>query len=418
MLWCRQTFEKEFADVNVKIFALQKDMFDFIDARPSKSREERWLPFSVEFPSEADVSEILATRALKKSEGSFIKAEGNVRKHFSLLYGENKMSQQTRLFLAGTPGAVRKMVEVIPSEQLHLYEVIRENCGCHLFFDLEREMDRSALCTVEDLDAGTTSTLLRCTLENGGDGSTAFTSSVERYTVKLPSVHYDSRLQCPLTCPVVADNDFTSTVLLAELRGYLEKFSKNTITIDEVILLESVPLSPKPAGEFKFSQHYIIKFANHVFRSTKDAGVFVLEFVQHLRRRSSENSVHSSLFFHGPPMWAEPSTPGGENTLPVFKKNCVIDTAVYSRNRSMRTVGSCKLGKDAVLRVASWTRNGKPFDYEHRGLSDNFFATLITDTTSTKDKIELEAASRVFWISVRFKAAGRVGTTACELQGG
>ncbi|EPY21500.1 hypothetical protein STCU_04863 [Strigomonas culicis] len=367
MLWCKASFESHFPCDACKLFPLQRDLFAFIDAMSVSSQKDDWLPFSIEFPSEATVSELLSCHgrkshlvAAKKEQAGTGVTKRAVRKHFSLLYGEDVLSQQSRMFLAATREGVLQVLNTVEAGQLHLYEVIRAHTPCHLYFDVERETDYNLTRTVCDVDSDVLKDEDFFTFETGcHSGVERVSITLDDYAVHmLPQVVRVPSSLCPVNCSVRAENSDTKRLLLRELDIFLAEASslyatETPLSVESVLVLKSVSAS---GSSKKFSQHYVIKFKDHVFQSNQDAGVFTRHFVAFLEERSTTDALlHSALFFHDA-IKCVPARDGLQ--IPLVTKKCVIDLAVYSRNRMMRCVGSCKLGKDSVLELDSFVKRG------------------------------------------------------------
>ena len=460
MLWCKETFEQHFDDQHCRLFPIQQQLFDFVDAAAAKQGDRSWLCFSIEFPSASEVSRLLSRHSAGRREvtlfrrkellgdahGATIAAADVVRKRpredFALLYGEAPLSQQNRMFLAVTLVGLRAVLATIDARQLHLYEIIREGSPCHLYLDVEREGNYVGLhmsVSVDDDESSNSSCVVADdsfvrVVEGKSEkkSRTLFQCSAARYKElchraagAVPSE------VCGLDCPVEPDNEKTCEVLLRELAAFVqERFPSLVRSVDgatetgnsgsifeEVWVLESVPLS---GATTKFSQHYVIKFANMLFESTSSVKAFVRQFVAHLSDRAVKQcSVHRSLFFHGSPAWygvfRELSLDYPRNTLPYLPRKCVVDEAVYSKNRVMRCLGSCKLGKTSVLRVHRHYLQGR-----RQSIASNldacapptlevFLATLI----SSHLPVTAQAAARIFRVdNVAIVSGSGVGTNA------
>ncbi|KPI86883.1 hypothetical protein ABL78_4073 [Leptomonas seymouri] len=417
MLWCKETFEQHFDHNECRLFPLQQQLFAFVDDAAAKEGDGAWLCFSIEFPSASEVSRLLSRHtasdrgiALFQSKQSSVAAQNSAaglrkrpREDFALLYGETPLSQQNRMFLAATLAGLRSILAAIDGRQLHLYEIIREGSPCHLYFDVERESNyvslRTAICVDDDSNSSSvvaSDDSFVCVGEDAnGKGQTPFQCSTSRYQQlcrRATGVPLDV---CGLDCPVEPDNAGTCDVLLRELEVFVRERFPSLIppqgaggegsAFEEVWVLESVPLF---GAATKFSQHYVIKFANIVFDSTNSVKLFVHQFVTYLSgRAASDKSIHRSLFFHGSPMWYSVlqafSHDYPRNTLPYLPRKCVVDEAVYSKNRMMRCLGSCKLGKSSVLRVHRHYLHGRCLHATSSAESeppslDEFLATAIS----------------------------------------
>ncbi len=89
----------------------------------------------------------------------------------------------------------------------------------------------------------------------------------------------------------------------------------------------------------KFSRHVLVKrlqSADLVFQNNAQAGIIVAEFVSYLReKRAVPASLAGRLFFRPPG--------GGKEDV------TVIDTGVYSRNRSFRLLGQSKCKRNHAV---------------------------------------------------------------------
>lgn len=423
MLWCKETFEQSFSAEHCRLFPQQRDLFSFVDAEHGAHgcREKLvWLCFSIEFPSAVDVSRLLSRHATSQAAQQlfFVPPAPNnanseprrkrLREDYSLLYGETVLSQQTRWFLAATVAGVTSLTQRIESKQLHLYEIIRDGSPCHLYFDVERNENANAMQEEIEIDdvssfssSSSTSSSLRCTC------NTEPIVVARRTTAKgaalwfrAPLSTYQRQVQlasevpcdtCPLNCPVEPANHMTCDVLLENLEMFMrEEFpslcaSNRTdepmpSTFEEIIVMESLPLH---GAVKKFSQHYVLKLREGVmFNTNQSTRHFVRRFVAFLQKKATLNrTVHAALFYHGSPLpysvFSSLSNNYSSNCLPFFPRRCVIDEAVYSRNRTMRCLGSCKLNKDSVLRLSRWCRGGRQVTAPPDPLTSAFFFSSL-----------------------------------------
>ncbi|ESL10514.1 hypothetical protein TRSC58_01753 [Trypanosoma rangeli SC58] len=305
-----------------------------------------------------------------------------LREDYAVLYGATPLSSQTRMFLAVTvAGLTRVMREIEPLQQ-HLYELICEGSPCHLYFDVERERDYSAwrrVVNLVDADADAAaewgvaeSVMKEC-------------RGAAKYMAALSTAVWQPPRCCAWNCRLRADNSQTTTVLLAELRRFLcSAYPALIIAPDlekhwgceggdgrsrpseedntapplgpgvEVIIMRSVNAGETEGGHAgKFSQHYVVKFEGRWFNSNADVGRLVGPFVDYLYERArTDPRVHVALFYHDVPKEFAVLPPAQPSRhLPFLPLRCVIDTAVYSRNRMLRCLGSCKLHKRSILTV-------------------------------------------------------------------
>ncbi|CCW63028.1 unnamed protein product [Phytomonas sp. EM1] len=427
MLWCKKTFQQSFPDDHCRIFPTQQQLFEFLDDRkPRDTEPSRWFPFSIEFPSELDVIKCLAHRTSPSTSALFKKttlvdqknmpnrkrcSSQAVREDYCLLYGETPLSAQSRMFLAATIDGIQSIIQTIHPLQLHLYEIIRESTPCHLYFDVERSSDY--ICCQEEIDLDS----LSCAGEASDDEvvvcpkakndilvATIQSNRIPRI-YRAPVSEYEKLLRsassipmrlCPLTCTIVPDETRTEEVLLSELSAFIVKHypflklegnpKQNLSSIEHiahtVFVMRSVSLNTNVCAVQKFSQHYVINLHRHIFDSNASVGEFVKHFVGYLQTRCGESlEVHRALFYHGAPVVEDLTSSLSETrsslTLPLLPRRCIIDTAVYSRNRMMRTLGSCKLGKESVLKLESVKRNGKPINFENSSAFENLMSSLI-----------------------------------------
>ena len=226
---------------------------------------------------------------------------------------------------------------------------------------------------------------------------TDFLHSFPTNEEKSLSVKNRTLTTCDLSvCRVQPNHDRVATVLMDRLQRFLHEkhhnsvhneeevlFPKISLTDAEVIVLastdhwtrslpSSAPSTSEDHKKKKFSQHYVIRFNQLVFRDCRDVGVLVREFVLWLSHLSMQcDETHAALFFHAKPLFtssyhkhqnatvASPPPLIEEGTdssttivgplIPLeVPRRCIIDTAVYSRNRMFRCYGSAKL-KNAVL---------------------------------------------------------------------
>nr|CCC48147.1 conserved hypothetical protein, fragment [Trypanosoma vivax Y486] len=262
MLWCRATFVKHFGEEELRVFPTQQQMFDFIDLsnklEAAQGKGKRWLPFSIEFPSEEEVVHQLASRSIRAlgpgkagverpslfrkrsakrdsspDSGELRRPRCVVRGELSVWYGETPLSMQSRMFLAATAnGLARVMCDIEPA-QLHLYEVIREGMPCHLYLDVERERDYSAWHVMGDLVG---SSDISCTEDSNSDSgeieicNAHECKSVPLYRAALAKATWRPPRCCPWDCGLRADNTSTSVVLLRELGTFIRSKYPDLLT--------------------------------------------------------------------------------------------------------------------------------------------------------------------------------------------
>nr|CCC90712.1 conserved hypothetical protein [Trypanosoma congolense IL3000] len=378
---------------------------------------KQWFPFSVEFPSEEEAVRLLTVRStnasfdkssrgfrplfrrrLPDSTAATAPLPGSKRQHcalredYSLLYGETPLSRQSRMFLAATIVGIQQVITEIEPQQLHLYEVIREGAPCHLYLDVERESDFSAWRRVVCVDDSADDS-------SDGDpppsGAEAHECNDESYMAALRAALWRPPRCCPWNCSVRADNSATTDVLLGELQMFLqvaypellaglasncaEAGDRECISLSgrkvgdngsvgstgkwpmgpevDVLVMRSVQqLQSGGKDRVKFSQHYVIKFSGRWFQNNGSVGRLVSQFIDYLYERVLVSpKVHKALFYHESPKYFPVLQPGDAPNLPFLPLRCIIDSGVYSRNRTMRCLGSCKLHKSGVFTVERTT---------------------------------------------------------------
>lgn len=431
MLWCKATFNQHFSEHECRLFPTQQQLFDFLDEHTCRGSEKgtSWLPFSIEFPSERDVARKLSWHS-SRSGGLFSKpptsgdqaaaekGAGPVkREDFSLVYGETTLSPQTRFFLAATQDGLQEILHTVEPRQRHLYELIRFGSRCHLYFDVERVPDCVALHDEVNLcdDVVEIEPTIVATVA-GRAGRRIYRATPKAYSELvgcLPSIPGDV---CRLDCPVQADNTQTSFVLLRELQRFIAESypqwlsvdtcerpqmaslpclptparpSPPTVFFDEVLVMASVSVDSARPDPAKFSQHYVLKRKGACFSDTLSMGHFVRQFVSFLSEKAAcDREVHAALFYHGEPIAVNALPTISEDqpspAVPFLKRLCVIDTAVYSKNRMMRCLGSCKLGKLNVLVPHQRYLHGSEVGVDAGELWTTFCDSLISvqgDTT-------------------------------------
>lgn len=417
-MWCRKRFEHHFPKEELRLFPTQKMLFDFIDANP----HQQWLPFSIELHSEEFMTDTLSeTSFMSHCHGSSQHVAGakrersndfRYRQAYSLLYGSDRLSKQTRFFLASTIGGLKSLMCSMKPSERHLYEIIRENVPCHLYFDVECSENVVAVHEVLTVDESSSdSVTLCCNDETTGDAEDLLSGndavSGERFCIprseysrllKVANVmRSENEFMCPANCRCVTpDHQSTTEQLLRMLHQFTVEHYPHLIPPSrvndtttgsphyacwkEVLVMNSTAPSQQ---QTKFSQHYLIKLHDgKVFASTSSVGVFVKHFVNYLletvtTRRQDDKSegymnLHSSLCFHGGIRMRSilnPQEVPEAAALPFFTLKCVIDTAVYSKNRMMRCLQSSKLFRKEKLYIQQWNRDGKRVCEEHPKIS-------------------------------------------------
>ena len=377
--WTRDRLQRNFG----KIFPLQSMLFEHIDkvnnsiGRQADSTtspsDDILLPFSIEIspPDGGQLPEPLVSSIFRfsreKRDRSSLNQAATVGDEASVGDsgerrdpGPTKRPQQTRFFIALTLSSALEVAQRVPSLDQHLYEIIREGLPCKLYFDVERDGDYiPPQCTYPHSPQRTSfPAAASSVLEESG---IAVNSSSRTPFPRL----------CRMCCEVKPDNSVTEQVLLGELSLFLRE-ARPELLLDlmsdaEVTVLKSITVkgnsnvppasltmgshgSLPSAKKEKFSLHIIIDFKSSCFANNIQAGKLVCDFVEWLFAkvcRDESGRLHSALFFHAEPSRVEaPTSSNGPIYMPL---RCVIDTAVYSKNRMFRCLGSTKLGKAGLL---------------------------------------------------------------------
>jgi hypothetical protein len=249
--------------------------------------------------------------------------------------------QQTRFFVVASSAALCQYVAEVPPERQHMYEIIRDGEPCFFYLDVE--------CDV---------------------ASTPDDITVDPLATSVPAKMLRDARACPLDCQCrVFDGEGTCAMLLRELREFLLGTVGLVVRPEDIVVLRS-------RGTTKFSQHYIVRPASNdpheeerfLFLNNAYVGLLVAAFVHSLYGRARDDgAIHRHLFFHAARSptdvisMDQPLDNSGENLpadsatlrsvveIPVLPLKCVIDEAVYSRNRMFRCLGSRKLGKVGAL---------------------------------------------------------------------
>jgi DNA-directed primase/polymerase protein len=383
----------------IRCFYLQRQLFDFLDSQSidssndgsSDEGNDDWIPLSAEFDSEAKV--LSKRHASGQTLNAMINSGPSIFRRIrpeserlssgagdattpivslGVLGGATRASEQERYFIAVRKSFVYALHQRLSPQQQHLYEILREGVPCHLYLDVEQDYE---FCATDEYRERSSHLIP----SSPGSGSAS--------PQPLPD-SFIAPTFCRWDCPHVPEHSQTTEVLLRTLEMYLSsRHDLHGISLRDadVVVLRSVPIGElKRTPPKKFSQHYVIRFRNHIFRDNRHVGALVKEYVDWLCDVSSRDSeVHESLFFHGDPQ-GHPYTrrllqnsivdgtvisipvfdntsapsPGndthvpprsGQATSPLLPKRCIVDTAVYTRNRMFRCWGSTKLGKSLVL---------------------------------------------------------------------
>lgn len=344
------SFSKDF----VRLFPTQQLLFEFVDVEnghQNTSSGDPWRPFSLELDSdveridhfhkavktldallqEAGPSVFSLPCANKRPREETATSVNEVKSHLGQALLRGKVSSQQRFFAAIRSSFVYHFHAAIPATQQHLYEILREGVPCHFYLDVEQDFEY----TTTTMHASVSEKLLQTSIVDDG---------------WIPD---DC---CPWSCTVTPDHRQTTQMLLSLLGVFLEERDIGlSLGNAQILVLRSASLPPSTKD--KFSQHYIIRFEGGMFGDCRDVGVLVNEFVDWLTARSATNKeMHAALFFHGEPKRyhmpcatdaiGQPELVASRCWMP---RKCIIDTAVYSRNRMFRCLGSCKLGKAAIF---------------------------------------------------------------------
>lgn len=376
--------EESFSRDKLRLFPTQAQLFDFIDHHNNNNNidEDSWRPFSIELDSASSVYEQreragATLDAILAGEGPSLFRRVPKRRRCSeeqqqqqLEQGQphqRRVSSQTRFFIALRDSFIFEFHCSIPIGQQHLYEIIRESQPCHMYLDVEQEVDFIPSAEV-DLASST-----------------------------LPIARREPRW-CPPNCPVRPDHKRTTEILLTNLDLFLSSkdlglFLKNAC----IVVLRSVPIAAGISST-KFSQHFIIRFQHAVFKDNQSVGALIRDFVDWLYVKAThDEEVHSALFFHAEPLAAHKNP--SEDSIAVFEGEisslpqsneppqrrqmplrCIIDTSVYSRNRMFRCYGSTKLGKGAALFLDPF--HEVECQRTHAASHDMFASTLISSTSA------------------------------------
>jgi hypothetical protein len=261
---------------------------------------------------------------------------------------------QTRFFLAASLADAARYYRRLKLGAQHLYELIREERPCHLYLDVEKNFAdeffpeasswRPTVATVDGILTDTAAGELM-------DG--------------IRDVQLVAARCCRASCTLLHDAAATCRVLTRELSKFMRDVLAVEVVDQNYVVLSSRPLDSKTVAT-KFSQHYVMRLDAERFANNIDIGGVVDLFVTRMRAAAAhDDEIHCALFYHG-----EPSDAVGisvdrrvegvviSTRCPALPLRCVIDGAVYSRNRVMRCIGSSKLGKSAVLDLdPSWPPN-------------------------------------------------------------
>ncbi|CUE61244.1 Hypothetical protein, putative [Bodo saltans] len=368
----------------VRCFHLQRQLFDFLDSceptavtsSTADCDDDQWIPLSAEFDSEAKVL------SKRNESGQTLHAMINsgpsiFRRHqpqqslndtsstapitsLGIHGGTSKASEQERYFIAVRRSFVYSLHQRLAPRQQHFYEILRENVPCHFYLDVEQDYE---YCTTDEYCQQS------CRLKPGPEAAPHLQQAL------IPPTF------CRWDCPFVPEHSCTTEVLLRTLATYLssrDDLHSISIRAADVVVLRSISIDGAPVK--KFSQHYIIRFRDCLFRDNRHVGALVKDYVDWLSELSDRDpEVHRALFFHGDPLghpfsrrllnsvdenvrdtavYHSSNEDGRDaatanNSLPtqspLLPKRCIVDTAVYSRNRMFRCWGSTKLGKSLVL---------------------------------------------------------------------
>ena len=340
-------------------------------------------------------------------------------------------SKQTRFFATMRRGDAARLTMRLPVGAVHLYEVIQEGAPCCLYLDVERDANgewpppSAAPHTSASMGGVPTSAAMAA-------GTPGAVPAGWAGVAGLGDIEWDGlqgRLAracaCPLGCTHRFDGTATATVLLRELQAFLASELDVTLRVGDCVVLESKATSaandiataladpnalPPPHAGRKFSQHYVCHLDDAwCFANNLDAGAVIHLFVAAMRRRAQcEPAIHQVLFYHAEPSPGDtidaPLRPTPEaleaaamrqailghddddgagggglvmatRAVPVLPLRCVIDEAVYTRNRVFRCLHSAKLGKSAGLVVHP--EYGVAPTRRLTATRDYFFASLV-----------------------------------------
>eukprot|EP01063_Lacrimia_lanifica_P032927 TRINITY_DN5730_c0_g1_i2.p1 TRINITY_DN5730_c0_g1~~TRINITY_DN5730_c0_g1_i2.p1 ORF type:complete len:968 (+),score=215.90 TRINITY_DN5730_c0_g1_i2:100-3003(+) len=203
-----------------------------------------------------------------------------------------------------------------------VYEIIREGCPCHVYFDVEVEYDK-----VDAVDFAQGAAVL-----TESAARDAFASADPSIALK-PHPHPT----CPRDCGLAFDPTDMTPLLLRELDAFLNEEYGIRIRKEMVVKLVS-------DYKHKFSAHYIIHLPDAAFRSNQHLGRFltITDAVAAARVLPPD--------FAGRPVEKSVADRAARGQL-AFDRAVVsaIDLAVYTRNRTFRCMSASKLGKKSHL---------------------------------------------------------------------
>eukprot|EP00667_Euglena_gracilis_P006437 EG_transcript_6492 len=227
--------------------------------------------------------------------------------------------RQSRFFLCTTYHDLWSRVEGMrqAKEPLHFYEVIPEGKPCYLYLDCEYE-----------------------------------------YLCKLCGPVAAGQRRC--ACTLWPRPTLIIPTLVRCLNRVLQGGQFVDLDVPEMVaehVLELLSEYPH-----KFSAHYLVRFPIAAcFANNAHLGRFIDYLIEQMAVWAAEDPDVLDAFFLRPLTEASP----------LAKPVCIIDQAVYTRNRMMRCFLSTKMGKNSPLLVSKRCR------YPYQSEQDVFFASLI-----------------------------------------
>ena len=289
---------------DARIFLSQKDLFDFIDGEEGGNDSwagEVYLPCCLE---------AAAPLAPPKRRRLDLEPDAVGQRTQTRFFAAMTVARAAGLFHCAVQG------HFADEGGLHLYEIIRENRPCQkAYFDLERPLSYVA---------------------DKGDCS------------PWRTVRRSSFRCCRTACDVAPTFTGCSTVVFVrELQAFALSYFGRVLKDENIIVLDSTPAASKQ------SSHVLVD-CGAPFENNAAVGVFAAAFVDFLYGRAQKDrSVHEALFYHGDPALIEDDAVANAATVVTgWELRCAVDLGVYTRNRMFRTIGSCKLGKTAVLELS------------------------------------------------------------------
>jgi len=216
---------------------------------------------------------------------------------------------QTRFFLVMTFEEMFSLLQRLREEYRCIYEIIREEDPCFLYFDIEREY------------------------------SDKFQKEHQENAMKMLMRHLGEELRHVFGRDIYKADNFMTYVV--DMDSSTEK---------------------------KFSRHVVVRLRTRsgkfaVWRDNRQMGNFVKNWIQKLfadeemkslvfyqERIVHPRGIHSTVSPHNGNMSTGPTDPTDN-----LQWRCIIDDAVYTKNRAFRLLQNSKYGKKAFLRITKQT---------------------------------------------------------------